>query len=100
MPIAKVHRISASAPDDVSAIADAIAAGRIDPRGIIAVLAKTEGNGCVNDFIRGFAARSLALLFETFLSVGEAEQICLVMSGGTEGGLAPHWTIFERAETG
>ena len=47
---ALVHRISASAPDDVSGIAAAIAARRIDPAGVIAVLAKTEGNGLVNDF--------------------------------------------------
>ena len=45
MPIAKVHRISAAAPDDVSGIEAAIAAGRIDPKGVIAVLGKTEGNG-------------------------------------------------------
>ena len=34
MPIAKVHRISAAAPDDVSGIEAAIAAGRIDPKGV------------------------------------------------------------------
>ena len=28
----------------------------------------------------------------------QAAKICLVMSGGTEGGMAPHWTVFERAE--
>ena len=22
--------------------------------------------------------------------------MCLVMSGGTEGAMAPHWTVFER----
>ena len=32
MPIAKVHRISAASPDDVSGIEAAIAAGHIDPR--------------------------------------------------------------------
>jgi len=31
MPVAKVHRISAAAPDDVSGIEAAIAAGRIVP---------------------------------------------------------------------
>jgi len=34
MPIARVHRIPASAPDDVSGIEAAIAAGRLDPAGI------------------------------------------------------------------
>ena len=52
---ALVHRISANAPDDVSGIAAAIASKQIDPAGVIAVLAKTEGNGLVNDFSRGHA---------------------------------------------
>src|SRR5689334_7473944 len=55
VPVAKVHRISANGPDDASGIADAIERGEIDPRGVIAVFGKTEGNGCVNDFSRGFA---------------------------------------------
>ena len=97
MPIAKVHRISASAPDDVSGIQAAIASTRIDPKGVIAVLAKTEGNGLVNDFSRGHATLALGLLFERHLPVAEAKRICLVMSGGTEGGMAPHWLVFERA---
>jgi len=98
MPLAKVHRISAAGPDDVQGIAEAIGAGRIDPRGVIAVFGKTEGNGCVNDFSRGFATTSLTQLFNRHLPEAEARRICLVMSGGTEGGMAPHWTVFERSE--
>jgi len=98
MPIARVHRISASAPDDVSGIEAAIASGAIDPRGVLAVLGKTEGNGLVNDYARGYAALSLGLLFKRHLPAEQAEKICLVMSGGTEGGMAPHWTLFEREE--
>src|SRR5438874_5504170 len=88
MPIAKVHRISAAAPNDVSGIEAAIAAGRIDPAGIVAVLGKTEGNGNVNDFTRGFAMQSLTLMLEKHLG-SRAREICLVMSGGTEGAMAP-----------
>ena len=98
MPIAKAHRISATAPDDVSGIESAIAAGRIDPNGVMAVLGKTEGNGLVNDFSRGFATLALGTLFKRFLPAADAEKICLVMSGGTEGGMAPHWVVFERAD--
>jgi cyanuric acid amidohydrolase len=93
---ALVHRISATAPDDVSGIEAAIAAGRIDPKGVVAVLAKTEGNGLVNYFSRGHATLALSLLFERHLPAVEAKQICLVMSGGTEGAMAPHWVVFER----
>jgi cyanuric acid amidohydrolase len=91
-----VHRISASAPDDISGIDAAIVAGHIDPKGVLAVLAKTEGNGLVNDFSRGHATLCLGLLFERHLPVADAKQICLVMSGGTEGAMAPHWVVFER----
>ena len=98
MPIAKVHRISAGAPDDVSGIEASIGAGRIDPNGVIAVLAKTEGNGLVNDFSRGFASFLLSQLFQRYLPSEEAAKICLVMSGGTEGGMAPHWIVLERME--
>src|SRR5258707_9846424 len=97
MPIAKVHRISAAAPNDVSGIESLIAEGRIDPKGIVAILGKTEGNGNVNDFTRGFATLALALMLEKHLGA-RAKDVCLVMSGGTEGAMAPHWTVFERAE--
>ena len=64
----------------------------------MAVLGKTEGNGLVNDFARGYAALALNQMFQRHLSAEQAAKICLVMSGGTEGGMAPHWTVFERAE--
>lgn len=97
MPIAKVHRISAAAPNDTSGIEQAIADGRIDPAGIVAILGKTEGNGNVNDFTRGFATHALTLMLDKHLWAN-AGDVCLVMSGGTEGAMAPHWTVFERAE--
>lgn len=94
-----VHRLSAAAPDDVSGLAAAIAEGRIRPEGIVAILGKTEGNGCVNDFTRAFAVQSLQLELRRHLPAREAEAVCCVMSGGTEGGLAPHWLVLERRET-
>jgi cyanuric acid amidohydrolase len=97
MPIARVHRISAAAPNDISGIAAAIGEGRIDPKGIVAILGKTEGNGNVNDFTRGYATLALTLMLEKHLGV-RAKDVCLVMSGGTEGAMAPHWTVFERAQ--
>lgn len=98
MPVAKVHRISAAAPDDVGGIEAAIGAGGLDPKGVVAVLGKTEGNGLVNDYARGYASLALSLMFQRYLPKSEADKICLVMSGGTEGGMAPHWTVFERSE--
>lgn len=93
-----LHRISASAPDDVSGLAAAIAAGQIRPEGIVAILGKTEGNGCVNDFTRAFAVQSLQLELKRHLPDDQAEAVCCVMSGGTEGALAPHWLVLERRD--
>ena len=51
-----VHRISTRGPDDVVGLESMLASGEISAESIIAILGKTEGNGCVNDFTRGFAA--------------------------------------------
>jgi cyanuric acid amidohydrolase len=98
MPVAKVHRISATAPDDTSGIKAAIDAGRIDPAGIVAILGKTEGNGLVNDFSRGYATLALGLLLQDYLPRERAAEVCLVMSGGTEGAMAPHFVVLERGD--
>ena len=98
MPLARIHRIAAAAPDDMSGIEAAIASGGLNPGGVIAVFGKTEGNGLVNDFSRGFAVQSLRLLFEKYLAAADAAAICSVMSGGTEGGLSPHWLVLERID--
>src|ERR1044072_9790547 len=90
-------RISASAPNDVSSIERAIADGRIHPAGIVAILGKTEGNGNVNDFTRGFATQSIMLMLERHLGA-LAKDVCLIMSGGTEGAMAPQWTVIDRRD--
>jgi len=93
-----VHRLPMSDPGDVSAIARAIAEGVIVPARIIAVLGKTEGNGCVNDFSRGYATQSLRHLLAQHLDEAALAGISLVMSGGTEGALSPHWIVFQVME--
>ncbi|WP_348643787.1 ring-opening amidohydrolase, partial [Methylobacterium sp. WL119] len=42
-----------------------------------------------------FAARALRDLLGRHAGPEAAERVCLVMSGGTEGGLSPHVTVFE-----
>jgi len=100
---ARVHRLPAAAPDDASALLAAIDAGTIDPRRIVAVLGKTEGNGCVNDFSRGFATHALkAAIADRCAEDPDSvyRRVAFVMSGGTEGGLSPHWLVFEVHEGG
>ncbi|MGC2774458.1 MAG: ring-opening amidohydrolase, partial [Bradyrhizobium sp.] len=95
---AHVHRLPMRSPDDVGALQAAIADGAIDPAGIVAILGKTEGNGCVNDFTRAFAVRSLEALLDKHLPAAAVRQIALVMSGGTEGALSPHMIVFEARQ--
>ncbi|WP_407267737.1 ring-opening amidohydrolase [Radiobacillus sp. PE A8.2] len=88
-----VVRVPHAAPDDVRELKAQIEAGVIDPTKVIAVMGKTEGNGCVNDFTRGFATRSLDSFFANY---SPASPISYVMSGGTEGILSPHFTVVSR----
>lgn len=92
-------RISAAAPDDVSGFQAALDDGSIPAEGIVAILGKTEGNGNVNDFTRAFAVRALKDVVREKLGPERAEAISYVMSGGTEGALAPHWLVLGRTET-
>ena len=97
----EVHRFPTAAPDDVSGLAASLHAGIIDAAHVIAVLGKTEGNGCVNDFTRGFATASYAGLLAARLGVSRAEigeRVQFIMSGGTEGVMTPHVSVFVRRE--
>jgi cyanuric acid amidohydrolase len=63
------------------------------------VLGKTEGNGGVNDFTREYAVSSLSLALAPYIALSPPrveERIAFVMSGGTEGVLSPHITVFTR----
>ena len=65
----------------------------------MAIVGKTEGNGCVNDFTRGYATLALKLLLAERLHCAPSEidkRVAIVMSGGTEGGLSPHLLVFCR----
>ena len=73
-------------------------AGVIDPDTVIAVIGKTEGNGGVNDFTRILADRSYreVLLRHGSRDPSQVRAIPMVWSGGTDGVLCPHATIFCR----
>lgn len=95
-----VFRIPMSGPADVSGLSRLISEGALDPNAIVAIMGKTEGNGCVNDFTREYASTTLAAFLGARLELSphEVEQrVAFVMSGGTEGVLSPHMTVFARA---
>lgn len=97
-----VHRVSCRGPSDLSGIQALIDAGELIPQTIVAVMGKTEGNGCVNDHTRDFASSSWCAFLSPYLHCSPAEvaqRVALVMSGGTEGVLSPHFTVFTRSWT-
>ncbi|WP_340026322.1 ring-opening amidohydrolase [Paenibacillus sp. FSL K6-1096] len=91
-----VFKIPAGAPHDMSGLQLLIEDGRLRPEEVVAVLGKTEGNGCVNDFTRGYAVMALKGFFAASAKGGAAD-ISYVMSGGTEGVLSPHFTVISRS---
>jgi cyanuric acid amidohydrolase len=95
-----VVRIPTRGPGDVSGLTQLIAAGKIAPSSILAVLGKTEGNGGVNDFTREYAMAALCDALSPHLGLtprAVEDKIAFVMSGGTEGVLSPHLTVFTRS---
>jgi cyanuric acid amidohydrolase len=90
-------------PGDISAILRLIDEGSVAPEGITSSFGKTEGNGCVNDFTRGYALSAISAALAPHLRIAPevvASRIAIVMSGGTEGGLSPHFLVFAASEGG
>jgi len=95
----EVTRIPTSGPGDVSGLMALIDSGALEPSAILAMLGKTEGNGGVNDFTREYAVTALCNALAPHLALAPREvesRIAFVMSGGTEGVLSPHMTVFAR----
>src|SRR6204780_5486285 len=95
-----VIRIPTNGPGDVSGLMALIDSGVLEPSSILAVLGKTEGNGGVNDFTREYAIAALCNVLSSHLKLAAREveaRIAFVMSGGTEGVLSPHTTVFARS---
>jgi cyanuric acid amidohydrolase len=98
-PLLSVHRLDMAHPGDVSALEYLLDRQEIKGNEIVAIIGKTEGNGGVNDFTRGFFTQSLMSLLSPRLGRTPAEllkEIPLVFSGGTEGVLTPHYVVFSR----
>jgi len=95
-----VHKVLMNSPSDVSGLERLIDEGAINPSEIVALIGKTEGNGGANDFTRGFATLSFSLALGRRLGVSAEEaarRVAFVWSGGTEGVLSPHATVFARS---
>ena len=98
-----VCRVPMRHPGDASGVLRLIDDGVIAAASIVAIFGKTEGNGCVNDFTRGYALTALSAALAPRLGVAPdavGSRIAMVMSGGTEGGLSPHFLVFAVESSG
>ena len=101
----EVRKVPIRSVSDASGLADLVDEGVIDADRVVAVVGKTEGNGGVNDYTRIIADRAFReiLVAKGTRSAEHVAQIPIVWSGGTDGIISPHATIFatvpaDRAE--
>jgi cyanuric acid amidohydrolase len=98
-----VFRLPMQGPADVAPLIRLLDSGVLDARHIVALLGKTEGNGGVNDFTRDYAVSAFTAALGPRLGLAPAaveSRVAMVMSGGTEGVLSPHVTVFARVPDG
>ena len=98
----EVHKVPIESVSDASGLSDLIDKGVFAADDVIAVVGKTEGNGGVNDYTRIISTHAFrdVLIEKGTRSKEEAAQIPLVWSGGTDGVISPHATIFAYAPEG
>jgi barbiturase len=89
----EVRKVPIAHVSDASGLVGLIDAGVIEADRVIAIIGKTEGNGGVNDYTRIIADRAFR---DVLVERGHpnAKDVPIVWSGGTDGVLSPHATIF------
>lgn len=92
----EVRKVPLHTVSDASELARLIDDGALAADRVVAVIGKTEGNGGVNDYTRIIADRAFREVLTTkgSRSADEVARIPIVWSGGTDGVLSPHATIF------
>jgi barbiturase len=96
----EVAKVELKTVQDASGLEDCIKNGQFAADQVIAVIGKTEGNGGVNDFTRILADQAFrrALSKHGRRSEQDVAQIPMVWSGGCDGVITPHATVFARTE--
>jgi ring-opening amidohydrolase-like protein len=94
----EVAKVELKTVQDASGVEDLIKAGKFTADQVIAVIGKTEGNGGVNDFTRILADQAFrrVLLKHGKRSEAEIHNVPMVWSGGCDGVITPHATVFAR----
>ncbi len=96
----EVRKVPIKSVADASGLAELIDKGIIEADRVIAVIGKTEGNGGVNDYTRIIADRAFreVLVEKGTRPMDEVKQIPIVWSGGTDGVISPHATVFATVD--
>ncbi|WP_067436742.1 barbiturase [Nocardioides jensenii] len=95
MPAIEVRKVPIHSVADASELARLIDDGVMHADRVIAIIGKTEGNGGVNDYTRIISDRAFReVLVEKGAPADQVRQIPIVWSGGTDGVISPHATIF------
>ena len=94
----EVAKVELKSVQDASGLEERIRAGQFTADQVVAVVGKTEGNGGVNDFTRLLADHAFrrVLLAHGKRSEADVAAIPMVWSGGCDGIITPHATIFAR----
>jgi len=95
----EVRKVPIYSVSDASELTRLIDEGVLEADRVIAIIGKTEGNGGVNDYTRILADRAFreALIAKGALA-DQVRQIPIVWSGGTDGVISPHATIFATVD--
>ncbi len=96
----EVAKVELKSVQDASGLEKRIKAGQFTADEVVAVIGKTEGNGGVNDFTRILADQAFRHVLLELGKRGDAEiaHIPMVWSGGCDGIITPHATIFAKNE--
>jgi ring-opening amidohydrolase-like protein len=96
----EVRKVPIHSVADATEFAGLLDAGLLDADRVIAVIGKTEGNGGVNDYTRIIADRAFreVIVARGTRTPDEVAQIPIVWSGGTDGIISPHATIFATVD--
>jgi len=94
----EVAKVELKNVQDASGMEAAIKKGQFAADEVIAVIGKTEGNGGVNDFTRILADQAFRAALRRLgtRSFEEIAEIPMVWSGGCDGVITPHATVFAR----
>jgi barbiturase len=96
----EVAKIELKNVQDASGLEELLRAGRFRADEVVAVIGKTEGNGGVNDFTRILADQAFRAVLLAYgqRSADLVKQVPMVWSGGCDGIITPHATVFANTD--